>query len=170
MIKKKNKGYSIFEVIIYLAIFTVMSVAVINSFILVFSSFANTRSNRDLLESGSTVMERMTREIRQAKGVDVGNSTFSSNPGVLQLNSTDDTGTDILVKFSVSSGALNLYQSGVLVGNLVGQKILVTNLIFRKITTSVGEAIKIEMTLQDTGSKDNKTANFYDTIILRGEY
>ncbi len=165
-----KKGFSLIEMLVYLAIFTVMSVVVINSFIVVVSSFTTTRTNRDLLESGSTVMERISREIRLAKSVDMVNSTLGSSPGVLQLNSVDSLGANTLVKFQTSSGSLNLYQGGALSGNLLGQKIIVTNLIFRRMSTANSEAVKIEMTLQDTLSKILKTATFYDTIILRGNY
>ncbi len=170
MKKYKKNGYTLAEMIVYLSIFTVMSIAVINSLIVVMNSFNTTRTNRDLLESASSSIERMSREIRQAKSIDTTNSSLDTDPGVLQLNSTDSSGNSTLIKFSTSNGALNLYQGGVLTGNLLGQNITVTSLVFRRINTTVGEAVKIEMTLEDTASKDQKTSNFYDTIILRGEY
>lgn len=166
----RKNGYSLMEMLIYLAIFTMLSILVINSLITVMTSFSTTRTNRDLLESGSTAIERISREIRQAKTVDTTNSTLGSSPGVLQLNSTDGSGNALLVKFMVSSGALNMYTGGTLKDNLLGQNITVNNLVFRRISTTNGEAVKIELTLQDNSSKTTKTANFYDTIILRGGY
>ena len=170
MKKIKKNGYSLVEIIVYLAIFTTLSVLVINSFVIVLCAFNTTRSNRNLLESGSLAMERISREIRQASSVDIANSVMGSNPGVLQLNSTNSVGTAMIVKFVVGNGALNIYKDGVLVGNLLGQNILVDNLIFRRITTINGEAVKIELTLEDSGSKISRLENFYDTIILRGAY
>lgn len=170
MYKSKKNGYSIVEIIVYLAIFTTLSVLVINSFIVVLGSFNNTQTNRDLLESGSAVIERVSREIRQAKSIDVVGSVLASSPGALQLNSTTSSGTTTIMKFSVASGALNLYQDGTLVGNLLGQNVSVTTLIFRRIVTTNGEAVKIELTLEDTRSKSSISANFYNTIILRGAY
>lgn len=166
----KQGGYSIAEMIVYIAIFASISIVVINSFIIVARSFSVSRTNRDLLESGSTALERMSREIRKAKSIDTSNSTLGSSPGVLQLSSTDASGNATLVKFSVTSGALNLYQGGTLTGTILAPTVSVTNLIFRRITTLQGEAVKIEMTLQDTRSPLQTTAKFYDTVILRGEY
>ncbi len=163
-LQKKN-GYSMVEILVYLAVFTATSILVINSFVVVISSFNITRIHRDLLEAGSTVMERMSREIRQSTGVDVVNSTISTSPGVLSL--TTANGTD---KFITSSGSVAFYSNGVLVGNLFGSNISVTNLVFRRITTTAGEAIKIEMTLQDTRGRLTRSANFYNTIILREVY
>jgi hypothetical protein len=115
-------------------------------------------------------MERISREIRQSKSVDVVNSTLGSSPGVLQLNSTDSAGTSMIMKFSVLSGALNIYKDNVLIGNLLGQKVSVTSLIFRRVITTNGEAVKIELTLQITSGNVTRSENFYDTIILRGSY
>lgn len=167
---KLQKGYTLIETIVYLSIFALVSVLVINSFITVSYSYSSVRSNNDLLESGSFAMERMSREIRQAKTISVANSTLSSSPGVLELNSTDSSGNAFIVKFSVSNGALNVYENNTLVGNILGSNVSVTNLVFRRITTTKGEAVKIEMTLQDTRSKTTSIEKFYDTVILRGAY
>ena len=170
MYKQRNKGYSLIEMIVYLAIFTSVSVLVINSFIIVLGSFSATRTNRDLLESGAVVVERIAREIRQAESVDVANSTLGSSPGALQLNSNNSGGTPVIIEFRIVNGALNLYEDDLLVGNLLGQNISVTSLIFRRISTTNGEGVKIELTLQDSISKNLQTASFYNTIILRGGY
>lgn len=176
-INKKNRfasdcqnqnGFSVAEIIIYLAIFTMVSILVINSFITITKSFSITHTNRDLLESGITSMERISREIRQASSIDLIESDLSG--GVLQLNSTDKDNNPIIIKFSKESLILNLYQDDILSGNLLGQNIEIDNLIFRRIVTTESEAIKIEMTIHDTNSKTNKSANFYNTIILRGGY
>lgn len=163
---KNNKGFTLAEILVYIAIFTVISVAVINSYVVILSSFSSTRTARDLLESGNTAMERISREIRQAKSIDVTNSVGT----VFQMNSTDSSNNPEVVKFYVLSGALNLYYNNVLDGNLLGQNISITSLVFRRITTTQGEAVKIEMTLQDLKSKTLRSENFYDTVILRGEY
>lgn len=170
MHKHRNNGYSVVEILVYLAIFASLSILVINSFITVLSTFDMTRSNRDLLESGATAMERISREIRQSESIDIANSTLGSSPGVLQLNSTDSGGSPIVIRFTTSNGALNLYEAGALIGNLLGQNISVTNLVFRRIITTNGEAIKVELTIQDTSGKSPRSENFYNTIILRGQY
>ena len=165
-----HRGFSLIEIIIYISIFAMISIVVINSFVVVVNSFSNTKTTRDLLESGNTSLERISREIRQAKNIDIGNSTFASSPGVLQLNSTNAGGTTRIVKFAVVNGALNLYQDGALTGNLVGANISVTSLIFRRISTGTGEAVKIEVTFQDNRSKTLRSESFYDTVLLRGNY
>lgn len=168
-LKKGNLvwGYSIIEILVYLAIFTALSILVINSFILILSSFNTTNINHKLLESGVVSMERMSREIRQAQNVDA--STTSTT---LVLNSTDSLGDPMIIKFINENGLLNIYKNNNLEpeGNLLGQNISLTNLIFRHITTTESEAIKIEMILQYSKGNNNKSENFYNTIVLRGGY
>ena len=168
MTKRNSKGFSLIEILIYLAIFAVVSIVVINSFITVLSSFKRTRSDRDLLESGLTSVERISREIRQAKSIDMTNSTCSGSFCILQLNSTDINGVDKIVKFMVSSGFLKIYENGVDQGSLTSENISISSLIFKNIVTTNSKAVKIEMTIIDSNS--DKTANFYNTIILRGGY
>lgn len=166
----RTKGFSIMELIVYVAIFGLVSVVVINSFVVVLNSYATTRTNRDLMESGLEVMERMSREIRQAKSIDLINSTFGTSPGVLQLNTTDSSGNAQTVKFIVESNKINLYVNNTYVGVILNYNISVSSLIFRRISTSQGDAVKIELTLQDTPGHTTKLEKFYDTVTVRGNY
>ena len=167
-----NKGVSLVEIIIYLAIFTVISILVINSFITTLSSFSTIRTNHELLNSGSIAMERISREIRQAKSIDLVNSQTNGGE-VLQLNSTDNSGNNMVIKFIKEGNNLNIYKNGTIVGNLLVQNVIVTSISFDRISTTSeakSEGVKIKIVLQDTRSKLNKTANFYNTVILRGGY
>ena len=163
---KFNRGFTIIEVLVYVVILGIVSVAIISASMAVNSSFNKTRITRDLLESGNNSMERITREIRQANSIDISNSTLGSNPGMLTLNGKDAGGSARVVKFSVLNGALNIYENNSLLDNLLNQNVTASNLIFRRISTGTGEAVKIELTLLD-GSTSKK---FYDTVILRGGY
>lgn len=164
-----KSGFTLLEILIYMSIFVVLSGVVITSFTIVVGTFSNSQTNRDLQESGSTTIERMAREIRQANTVNVA-SVLGSTPGRLELATTNASGTPITIRFILESNAINLYKDNVLSGNLLGQNIIATSLVFRKITTANGTAVKIEMTLQDNRGKDHRTANYYDTVILRGAY
>lgn len=165
-----KSGYSIIEIIIYVSVFSVLVIVVMNAFIVLTSFFGQTRTNHELLESGNTAMERISREIRTANNVRTGSSTLGSSPGVLDLDSVDTSNNAQTVKFSSSNGTLDLYINNTNQGNLLSSNIHVTSLIFRKITTTNSTAVKTEMTLQDMRDKNNLSAKFYDTIILRGGY
>ena len=170
--KKTNftSGYSIVEIIIYIAVFAVLVTVVMNSFIVLTSFYNQNRTHHDLLENGNSVMERLSREVRTANNVRTGTSTFGSHPGVLDLDSTDASDVAQIVKFSTTNGALNLSVNNTNMGNLLAPNIQVDSLVFRQITTTNSSAIKIELTLRDTKDEKNLVEKFYNTIILRGGY
>ncbi len=162
----KESGFSLIEIVIYLAIFSMISVVVINSFIVVLSSFSTIRTNNDLSDSGTMIMERISREIRLAKNIDIANTSSDT----LQLNSTDVSGNNIIIKFIKEGNALNIYKDGTLVGNLLTQNIIFNSISFNLFFTSNTEGVKIVINLEDSRSKINKNENFYDTVTLRGGY
>lgn len=162
---KFNKGFSLIEIMIYLAIFTAVSILVINSFIIIISTFAKIKSNHDLVNSGSNSLERISREIRQAKSIDI-TSVFDSDSSSLKL--VDPDGTTVV--FDKNIDDLRISKNGTNIGNLFVNNVSLNKLIFKRIVTTNSEAIKIEIELQDTNDKTNKIEKFYDTVVLRGSY
>ncbi len=161
-----RRGFSIIEIIIYLAIFTIMSIVVINSFMVIISSFSSVRMNHDLSDGGSVSMEKISREIRQAKNVDMINSSNS----LLQLNSTDSSGNNMIIKIVKEGNLLNFYRNGNLIGNLLDNNTILNLISFDYITTVNSTGVKIKMTLQENHNQNVKIENFYDAVILRGGY
>jgi Tfp pilus assembly protein PilW len=167
-------GLSLVEIVVYLGIVTILTVAVVNSIIGLVTIYQKIKVVRQLRQSAVVAMDRITREIRNASSVDVGNSVLNTNPGSLQLNTVTPSGTQT-VKFTltntgVNNGVIRVLENGVDKGPLTSGRASTTNLIFRQITTPYSQAVKIEMTMVASSSKFIRTAKFYDTIILRGSY
>lgn len=160
-----KKGYSLLELVIYLALFAALSMVLVNIAVVGYKAYRTVRVNRDFTENGLLAIERISRTVRSA--TDASNSsTFGSNPGVLILTTSTGTST-----FDVSNGALRLTEttaSGTTVGNITGGIVTVSSLVFDKITTSKGQAIKTAITL--TYSATSRSETFYVTTILRGAY
>jgi type II secretory pathway component PulJ len=170
--KKIISGFSLVEILVYLAIFVTLSILIINLFIVILSTFHFSHINRKLLESGMISMERIAREVRQANSIDI-NST--SNQLILHsLNSLNQA-----VITTIEKENNNLYisinntiesSSNITDVNLLDQKVLINFLNFIPITTPESQAVKIEMSLEYGSGGHTKIKNFYNTIILRGSY
>ncbi len=158
-----NKGYAILELLFYIALFAILSIVVINSMIVMARSFRETAVQAELVQSG-TVMERISREVRQAYNI----SSISASD--LKLNTTDDAGANKTVEFLLSGSNIQLLENNVLTGNLNTPNITVTNLTFTPITTVKGKAVKISLTLKSNNDTLSRLQDFYDTIVLRGSY
>ena len=162
--KEKTKGgYAILELLFYISLFAILSVVVINSMITMTKSFGETKIQAELVQSG-TIMERISREIRQAKDI---NLTSSSD---LILNTTDGSGGAKTVEFLLSGSNLEILENGTLTGNLNTPNIAVTGITFLQATTTKGKAVKIILSVRSNDDSLNRVQNFYDTIVLRGSY
>lgn len=160
-IHKMKSGYTLIEIVIYIAVLAMISIIVVNSFIVSLSSSKIAFSKRNLQEAGINIIERMTREIRDAGDIVDANSIFDNNPGAIEVDGAN------IIKFNINSGSLDMYKDDVLYGSLSGPKVTVSSLVFRKIVTPTSEAVKIELVLMDSLGR---SANFYNTVVLRGSY
>lgn len=163
-------GFSLPEIIVYLAIVALLFVIVINTLISMSSTSKVLKLAKNLNGAVTTSLERMTREIRQANGVDSASSVLNVSPGKLVLNSSDSNGNPISVEFSMLNGVLYLKQGGVSQGPLTLASTTVDNLVFKVLQNSKSTAVKIEYQLTATDGSRAKTENFYTTTILRGSY
>jgi type II secretory pathway pseudopilin PulG len=171
--KKTILGFSLIEILIYLSIFTVLSTLIINLFIVITSSFHFTHINRKLLEAGMVSMERISQEIRLSNEIDLTNSTIES----LVLKSNNIAGGPVITQFKKEGNQLiinkddtNNNSADIDDTSLLDEKVIVDSLIFNYINTGISQAVRIQLSLSYSSGNNTKTANFYNTIILRGSY
>lgn len=160
---QSERGYAILELLFYISFFVLLSLVVINAMITMTQSFRESETQTALIRSGS-IMERMSREIRQADSISL--ITASS----LKLNTTDSAGDPKTIEFLLSGTNVQLLENNVLTGNLNSPNITVTGLNFTQITTVNGTAVKIILTVQSINDKYNRSVDFYNTVVLRGSY
>lgn len=157
------KGYAILEFVFYISILVILVLVVINAIIVMTRSLKETTINTQL-ENGGIIMERISRSIKQASSI------TSVSASDLVLVTLDQNGTSENVEFVLSGSNINFLQNSVLTGNLNPVNLSVSNLSFTKITTTEGTAIKISFIVSSTNDPSNRTVDFYNTIVLRGDY
>jgi type II secretory pathway pseudopilin PulG len=162
----RRKGFSLVETVVYIGMVIVILVALVNMLLSMSRAYGYLKYSRHLQSSATASVDRMARDIRNSVSIDVVQSTLDSNPGILTLNTTTEAGAAQTFQYYISSGVIHVKQDGVDLGPLTLPDVTVNSLIFRKIETGISQAVKIEMTL----TAGTRTANFYDTAILRGSY
>lgn len=160
-----QKGYSLMELLIYIAIFIAISVVIIQALVLMMRTYTSAVAYRRLQTNGEIIMERIIRETRSADSINIVSSVFGSHPGVLTVQSTDEDSVAHTVTFSIASGALQIDDNGS-VGNLSSSEIVIDALIFRRFTTNSSEGVKVELTIS-TANGLIVSAPFYSSIVLR---
>ena len=165
--KKIIGGYSLVEMIIYVSILSIISLLAINTILSFGPSYHALLAYRSAENSGIVSIERMSRDIRSANSVNTGNSTLGTSPGVLTLVSTSN-GISTTTKFYLQNNILKVDVNGAYSGPLSLSNTSVTNLVFNLLTSTEGNAVKVDMTVQSTSSPATKTKTFHSTIILKG--
>lgn len=165
-----SRGVSLVEILIYIAIMTMFLILIVNAVQSFARVYRSMHSAQNVELSAETALERLTRETRDATGVDSGQSTLGSSPGILFLNTTDDAGVATTVKFFLADQSLHVSVNGIDQGPLTASTVRVTNLVFRLITTTKSKAVKMELTLESGSGSDYRSKLFYSTVVLRGSY
>ena len=176
--KKRNvgnlrRGTSLIETVVYLMIFVVISILVVNSVLIIATSLAKIRLERKIVRNADSVMQRMVREIRLAEDINA-SSTFGVSLGGLSLRTfrraTDTTEVDADFYVAPETGRL-MMKKATTTFMLTESDVIVTNLIFRQITSSsTSKSVKIEMGLQVSNRNSSIMRNFYSAALLRGTY
>ena len=153
-----EKGYSALETVLYIGIFTIITLLTVNTVLALTRAVGEIRTLRHTIHDSHSALERVIREIRASESITTAASIFDTHPGKLVL-----AGTSSAITFSLLGGEqLFLQKNTEGAIPLTGSSTRVTNLIFTHLTASSSEAVRIRMTM------DNK--KFYGTAILRTNY
>ncbi len=164
-IKKINSGYTLIEMIFYIALFAMLSAVVISSMVTMMKSFKEVGIQREITQGGE-IMERISREIKQANKI---NSVVDIN-GDLKLDTKDEVGAYKLVEFVLTNSNIRLLENNNYTGDLNSPNIKVVALSFSQINTTKGQAIKISLTISSKHDSQNRNYDYNNTIVLRGNY
>lgn len=162
----KNRGMTIFETVVYVALLGVLIVFMLNALISVNDAAGTSRISREINTAAVTTIDRMNRIIRDSYSVDGASSTFDDDNGVLVLNGLSDT-----VTFALDGSSIATIQEGSSSAEpLMTSDIVVDRLLFTLITTTNSEAVKIELVVRHTQEPDISPRTFRSTAVLRGSY
>ena len=167
MIKINQKGFSIMEMLIYLAILALMLWVIANILNSMIQTERVASSSRVVENAAIFGLERIVRETRDATSVGA-SSVLDLNPGVLVLSGTDINGGAKTIEFFISLGALHIKENGVDKGALTESKAIVTDLVFSVLSNPNSKSVKTVMTVESGTSTTYKKETFYSTTILRG--
>lgn len=165
-----RKGFSLVEVVLYVGLFATLSAISMTSLFQTVKAFNNLRISRDIDDSSVKIMERLTRDIKNATAVDLANSTFGTTPGRLTLSTVNASGTPLMVEYFVTNSSLHIKENNVDVGPLMSEKTNIDALVFYYINTGNTLGIKTELHISSARSSVRDADHFYNTSLIRGSY
>ncbi|MES2623480.1 MAG: prepilin-type N-terminal cleavage/methylation domain-containing protein [Patescibacteria group bacterium] len=166
--KNNRKGFSLVEIVIYFSMLAVLTIVVISSLMSLFKSYSVIKLQQDIEASAIQVLDKMTRDIRDADGVVSAQSSFGVPEGSVALTITTDSVTDTY-RYYVASSSVKVSKNGTYIGDLTQSSVTVNSLTAYEILGTSTHAIKLELNLQATPRYGTSTIseNFYTTVQLR---
>ena len=161
--KHFKKGYAVLELVFYIAFFILLSLVVISAMVHMTQAVREMEVETGLGRSGN-MLERISREIRQAENISAISSTS------LKLSGHDEDGNARTVEFQLSGSTVRVLENDIFQGNLNTPDIVVGSLQFEEITTLKSKAVKIILMTSSAQDKYLRSVKWQDTIVLRGSY
>lgn len=148
--------------IVYIAIFTFVSVGSIQLTFSLNDMIAKYRAEQLVFRSATTVLERVLHDVRDAETVSA--SSYTAPAGGLTL-----TGGAATMAFGTTSNAVRVSVGGSDLGALTESGVEVKDLRFYAYS-DVTEFARVKLTLSATVGKSTVTKTFYAGGVLRGSY
>ncbi len=160
-----TRGFSLIEMLVYVSVMVILAGALIASFLSLNTTYARNATERALMRGAQTSLERMTRDIMRADGVNVGLSSLDTSLGALAVTESATT-----TRFYVSGDALMVSVNGVEQGPLTSDVVSVEDVVFHRFTSSTTDMVRVTLTLSAVSRVSSSTRTFYTSAVLRGTY
>lgn len=157
--RQTSQGFTLVEMILYLFIVGVI-LSVLALFLLqLLNARTKTYAISEVLSSAHLIEERLSEAVRHASSVEVADSVFQSDPGVLSLNMVNADRTPLVFSLTQDNGQFQLSEGGNNPVVLSPEQIEITNLVFTNLTTQDDTGmIRVEFTVKI--SSDSATKAF----------
>jgi type II secretory pathway pseudopilin PulG len=164
-IHQTHRGFSLIEMLLYLAITVTLASALVTTFLSLDTTLIRNRVERELTEAAQMSLEQMVRTIRNAHSVNTAQSTLGTSPGTLAVVESGST-----TAFSISNGRLVMSINGTQVGPLTSDAVTVKSLTFHHHVGSTFEMVRAELVLSTNHRTSSSTRTYYTSAVLRGAY
>lgn len=165
---KFREGNTLVELLLYMAILSLIILAVSSMVYLTFQSRIKSQVIAEVEQQGNQTMEIILRTIRNSSSVNTPTTGASGNTLSLATYSAPTSPS----VFSINNGALTIKEGSAGTINLTSDKLMIDNLLFTNLSyPQTPGNVKIEFTLQyknnDNISEYNYKKTFYSTASLR---
>ena len=142
-------GFTLVEMILYIVIVGVI-LSILALFLLqMLNARTKTYAISEVIASAYLMEERLSEAVRHASSIQVEESIFASDPGVLSLNMIDPDRTPVVFSLTQDNGQFQVAEAGFNPVVLSPQDIQITNLVFTNLTTEADTGIiRVEFTVK----------------------
>lgn len=160
-----NKGFTLIEVLIYMAILGL----VVSGFVSFSLSISDSRNKNYVIQevqaNGRLALELISQKILSSNGVNIGSSTFDSDPGILSLSMFNGSKNPTLINLNQDDGILQITEGSDNSIYITSDEVKITNLVFTDLTsTSEKASIRIQITIKYDNQGDNVNYEYSQSL------
>ena len=163
-----TRGATLAELLMYTVILSILSLALIYSVNSLFTGLTQLKAREELTQSGILALERISREVRRARSVDLFDSALATNPGLLVLNTTTLSNTPATLRIGLTGGRVTLQENMGAPAPLTHSAVGVSNLTFTRMTNPTSEGVYIELTVTRVVRGTVVSKDFSTFAVLKG--
>jgi len=160
-----QQGFTMVEMLVYLALFILLSVASVSALLSFSDSFAQYRVERIVSRQLSEMANSILVDSRNALMLDVVGSTVAVDPSELLL---DYVGSDVL--YTVSGGTLFRSVNGGAPEPITQAPVTVTSFVVDHYPNVETEFVRFAITASATIGSTTVSDTYYSGTVLRGSY
>lgn len=161
----RHRGMSIVDTLVYISILIILTGAAVTALLSLNIVFERNKAERVMTNAAVAVIERFTRDVRDADTVNLLLSTLTATSSVLVLENGATTTT-----YSVMNGVVTLDVEGVSYGALTPSSVEVKNFSMVHYIGARSDAVRLTLTLGTYGRYASTTKTFNSAAVLRGAY
>jgi len=153
---KNETGLTLIEIILYVGI----AAAVVTTMTLFTLDIGATRQKtlvaQEVQSNMRTAIEVISQKIRAADGVNIGASTFNSDPGVLSLSMPTPALDPTIIQLDADDGSITITEGGGTPVILTTDEVRVTNFRFTNLAAAaIRGNVRLQMTLEYNNPSNN---------------
>jgi len=162
----RAEGFSLLEIVISVAIFSIILFAVVSIFLSMNNSNLKTTASREVSENVRMAIEKITYEIRSAKSIYTPTTTASQ----LSLETSKNLPggeTNTFIDFFLCGSAICFKKESQDPVAITSNSVQITNLTFSQILTGSKPSVQIDLTANSGSGVNYSSINIKSTASLR---
>jgi prepilin-type N-terminal cleavage/methylation domain-containing protein len=156
---KTQKGFTLIEMLIYIALLTLISSALVTTFLSLNTTLVRNHTERVLTQEARVALEHMLYSIRRADNV------VDATGSNLELNGVFGT-----TRYYLSGNVLTVEDTSGNQSSLTSDAVTIENLNFTHYIGDSTDLVRVELTLSAESKASSSTRMYSISSVLRGSY
>ncbi|KXJ98310.1 MAG: hypothetical protein UZ19_OD1000742 [Parcubacteria bacterium OLB19] len=163
---RQKLGFTLVEILVYISIFVMVSAGAIGFLFSLDDLFVQYKLKQDLLASGTTIMERILLEVREANTLVLADSVIeSASAGAITLDKGYET-----VEILKNGNNLELYRDNNFESVINSAEVEVLGSTFYRYEQNGVELIRVRLNLRSSEESQTEDWTITGGAIIRGSY